>query len=269
MHTVAKTELDAEVKSYFAKYSAEASASQHFPLMELPEYNCEEALASDEVFYHSDNGYVDEDGVQLGKALAVLKPATLKQIYLTNQSGLGDVGVAGVAAGLSELQDMDVVHVVGSSMGDAGLAALAPAIKHLSLSKLVLTRNTIGDTGATALAVLLADPAHFIGLEWLYLDSCPVGDAGAAALGAALLSGCKSLARLALQGCAIGDGGMLALAAAINQGGMAQEGEFLYLQDNPCTKAGKQAVICACRGKMRCHLGWPPPNGGIAPEEYD
>jgi hypothetical protein len=29
------------------------------------------------------------------------------------------------------------------------------------------------------------------------------------------------------------------------------------------------AIFNACRGKIRCHLGWPPPLGMLNPEDWD
>jgi hypothetical protein len=44
---------------------------------------------------------------------------------------------------------------------------------------------------------------------------------------------------------------------------------FLYFQNNPFTEEGKMAIFNACRGKIRCHLGWPPPLGMLNPEDWD
>jgi hypothetical protein len=49
----------------------------------------------------------------------------------------------------------------------------------------------------------------------------------------------------------------------------AQALEFLYFQNNPFTEEGKMAIFNACRGKIRCHLGWPPPLGMLNPEDWD
>ena len=44
--TPTMAEVDDEVKAYFKKYSTEAEPSEHFPLMELPAYDCEEKVRS-------------------------------------------------------------------------------------------------------------------------------------------------------------------------------------------------------------------------------
>ena len=74
--------------------------------------------------------------------------------------------------------------------------------------------------------------------------------------------------RIALQDNQIGDAGAFALADAFNKGAIAQTGEFFYFQGNPLTDAGKQKLAKACRGKIRVHLGWPPPLGALEPEDW-
>ncbi len=261
-------EVDEGVKAYFAKFSMPAEPSEHFPLMELPEYNCEEKLATGEVYYHSEKEYTTEDCVCLGRAISVLKPPTLKQIYLSKNQ-LDDDAAIGLSAGLAAMSEMDVLHLANNEIGDAGLAAIAESSKHLGLSKLILSHNSFGDEGAIALSKILADTANFVGLKWLYLNGSNISDAGAAAIGEALVTGCKHLIRIGLQDCKIGDAGMESLADAINKGAMVQEGEFFYVQNNPFTDVGKEAFVQACRGKIRVHTGWPPPLGGRNPEDYD
>ena len=262
-------EVDEEMKSYFAKYSTEAEPSEHFPLMELPAYNCQEKLETAEVFYQSEKGYSDEDGVQLGRAIQALKPATLRQIYLT-KNAIGDAAAISIAAGIQLLERMDTLHFADNQIGDAGVTALAGAIKSLGLTTIVLTRNPFGDAGTEALAATLAEPENYERLEWLFLNETKMGDKGAAAMGKALLTGCKELNRLALHDNEIGDEGAQAFAASINKGAGAQTLEFLYFQNNSrMTDAGKQALAHACKGKIRCHLGWPPPLGGLNPEDWD
>jgi Ran GTPase-activating protein (RanGAP) involved in mRNA processing and transport len=261
-------EVDAAVKEYFKKYSFEAEPSEHFPLMELPAYDCEEKLASAEVFYQSEKGYDDNDAIQLGKAIAAMQPQTLKQIYLT-KNAIGDAGAIGLAAGLKELEAMDTIHVAENNIGGAGMAALSESIKHLGCTTLVFTRNPIGDDGAAAFAKALADPENFKNLEWLFLNECEIGDRGAAEIAKALLTGCKELVRIALHDNKIGDEGTAALADAFNMGAIAQTGEFFYFQNNPFTEEGKQKIAKACRGKIRVHLGWPPPLGMLEPEDWD
>ena len=242
--------MDDDVKAYFAKYSEPATPSEHFPLMELPAYDCEEKLASAEIYYHSEKGYDDHDAVQLGKAIAGMRPPTLKQLYLS-KNAIGDAGAIGLAAGLKELDAMDTIHIADNQIGDAGIAALAESIKHLGCTTIVFTRNTFGDAGAAAFADALADPDSFKNLEWLYLNECQIGDKGAAAIAQALLTGCKDLVRLALHDNQIGDAGAAAIADAFNKGAIAQTGEFLYFQGNPITDEGKECVAKACRGKVR------------------
>jgi len=266
-------EVDAEVKAFFKKYSTEAEPSEHFPLMELPAYDAEQKLANAEVFYQSEKGYDDNDGVQLGKAIAVMKPLTLKQIYLSKNQ-IGDAGAIGLAAGLKEMEAMDTLHIADNVIGDAGMAALSASIGHLGCHTLVFTRNLFGDEGAIAFATAFADPELFKNLDWLFLNECKIGDKGAVAIADAMLTGVcvapdSMLTRMALQGNLIGDDGAKAIATAFNKGALAQTGEFFYFQDNPLTDEGKEVLAKACRGKIRVHLGWPPPLGALEPEDWD
>jgi len=265
---VAVVELDDDIKAYFSKFTTEAQPSEHFPLMELPGYDCQDKLATAEVFYQSERGYEDEDGVQLGKAILAMKPEGLRQIYLS-KNAIGDAGAVSIAAGIKGLERMDTLHLADNHIGDAGVIALADSIKHLGLTTVVLTRNCFGDDGAAALAAPLADPENFERLEWLFLNECQIGDMGAAAIMEALLTGGKELNRLALHDNKIGDNGAAAIASAINKGAGAQTLEFFYLQGNPFTDVGKTKVHDACLGKIRVHLGWPPPLGGLNPEDWD
>jgi len=262
--------IDDEVKAYFKKYSYEAAPSEHFPLMELPAYDAEAKLTSAEVFYQSEKGYDDNDAVQLGKAIAAIKPPTLRQIYLT-KNNIGDAGAIGLAAGLKELESeaMDTLHLADNQIGDAGMAALTDSIKHLGCTTLVFTRNTFGDAGAIAFAEALKDPENFKNLEWLFLNECQIGDKGAEAIAGALLTGCKELVRIALHDNKIGDAGAVAIATAFNKGAIAQTGEFFYFQGNPVSDEAKAKLAKACKGKIRVHLGWPPPLGMLEPEDWD
>jgi len=262
------SEIDDDIKAYFAKFTTEAEPSEHFPLMELPAYDCQEKLATAEVFYASEKDYTDEDGVQLGRAIQVMRPATLRQIYLT-KNAVGDAGAISIAQGINLLERMDTLHLSDNMIGDAGVVALAKATPKLGLTTIVLTRNPFGDAGAEAFAAGLSKPENYERLEWLFLNETKIADKGAAAIGKALLTGAKELNRLALQDNQIGDEGSKAFADAINKGAGAQTLEFLYFQNNTFTEEGKMAMYNACRGKIRCHLGWPPPLGGLNPEDWD
>lgn len=241
---------DEGVKAFFAKYTTETAASEHFPLMELAGYNCEEKLATGEIFYQPECGFSDDDAVQLGKAIEIIKPDKLRQIYL-NKNQLTCTGACGVAAGLSNLKQFDRITLSDNAIGGAGMAALAEATKGLGLIRIVMSRNKIGDAGAIAFAKLLADPDNFKGLKWLYLNDCEIGDAGAAAIGEALKTGCKDLVRMGLHDNKIGDDGMASLADAINKGGMAQEGEFFYVQVSGRGREGGAGARARARAGAR------------------
>ena len=75
--------------------------------------------------------------------------------------------------------------------------------------------------------------------------------------------------RFALHDNKTGDAGTYAIADAFNKGALAQTGEFFFFQGNPFTEEGKNKLGNACRGKIRVHLGWPPPLGMLEPEDWD
>ena len=292
-------ELDDDVKAYLKKYTTEAAPSEHFPLMELPAYDLEEKVrAPAQLLFlsaralshhthspvsppsHTNRSPPPRSSTSQRRAtttttpsssarrLWAMKPPTLKQIYLS-KNNVGDAGAIGLAAGLKELEAMDTIHFADNQIGDAGMAALAPALAPLGCTTIVFTRNTFGDEGAAAFAKALADPESFKNLEWLFLNECQISDKGAAALAAALLTGCKELVRFNIADNKIGDAGASAIADAFNKGAIAQTGEFFYFQGNPVTDEGKNAIAKACRGKIRVHLGWPPPLGALEPEDWD
>ena len=78
----------------------------------------------------------------------------------------------------------------GAAIGDAGLAALAPALRRRrKLRILYLDGNPFGDDGLAALLAPRRRAGGLKTLELLNVDSTQVSDAGCATLAAALDSG--------------------------------------------------------------------------------
>ena len=109
---------------------------------------------------------------------------------------VGDAGASELAAALGRGAMLRLVHLDLSStaIGDAGLVALAPALRRLpALEELNLSRNPLGDEG---LAALVAQPptagalpppkGGLKKLRELHLAWTQVSDAGCATLVAAL-----------------------------------------------------------------------------------
>ena len=112
---------------------------------------------------------------------------------------VGDAGAAALAAALDRgaLPRLEDLRLVKAAIGDAALAALAPALRRRpALEVLCLRNNPFGAKGLTAL-VAPPPPAgtppppagRLKNLELLYLNGTQVTDAGCAALVAALDSG--------------------------------------------------------------------------------
>ena len=141
----------------------------------------------------------------------------LSELALTElHVGHAGASALGAALGRGALPRLTRLFLGGTEISDAGLVALAPALRRLpALDHLVLWGNPFGDEGLAALvappppAGALPPPTGVLTkLKMLYLRSTQITDAGCAALTAALDSGALSaLETLVL-------GGTLASAAA-------------------------------------------------------
>ena len=110
--------------------------------------------------------------------------------------GLGDAqtgpqGATALAPALTKraLPSLEMLHLWSNQIGDAGLAALAPALRQLpKLEVLFLSGSQIADQG---LASLLAPPTAGVlpSLHNFYLDDNQITDEGFAALASALRGG--------------------------------------------------------------------------------
>ena len=112
---------------------------------------------------------------------------------------MGDAGASALAAALGKgaLPRLKNLQLFNAAIGDAGLVALAPALRRRpALDMLNLGRNPLGDEG---LAALVAPPppagapppptGGLTKLKELYLERAQITDAGCATLAAALESG--------------------------------------------------------------------------------
>merc|ERR1740139_1551814 len=124
---------------------------------------------------------------------------------------VGDAGAEALAAALGQgaLPRLNSLMLHDAAIGDAGLVALAPALRRRpALEKLYLIYNPLGDEGLAALVApppLTGAPPTTTGvlakLNMLDLDTTQVSDAGCAALAAALDSGAlPALESLCLEG---------------------------------------------------------------------
>ena len=182
--------------------------------------------------------------------LGSMLPA-LEELCLGSCSIPGSDGVQRLAAGLGagSLRAMTVVELFGN-VGDAGASALAAAMGRGALprlKRLSLSSTAIGDAGLVALApALRRQPA----LKDLYLPLNPIKDEGLAALVAPPPpAGASSpptdvltkLKRLSLRSTQITDAGCAALAAALDSGVMPAL-KNLYLNGVPASAAVKSTV---------------------------
>jgi len=254
---------DADVLAFFEKYSYETEASEHFPTMEIGGLDVEEEISNAKALLFSDMGMDDAAGVALGKALSAIKPEKLKTISLT-RSPMGDVGGAGIAAGLSDVPNLEQVIMMKNDFSDGALEAIAEKCKTASITALVLSSNKIGDVGLKAFAASVADGASFQQLQKLYLDRNDITDVGAVAL-AEVLHLMPNLEFLALHKNKIGDKGLDAFSDAINKKGALCNSEYFWIQDQ-MLECGEEAIAKlkkACKGKVKSYVSWPPPIPGF------
>ena len=125
---------------------------------------------------------------------------------------VGDAGASALAAALGQgaLPRLEDLYVHNATIGDAGLVALAPALRRLpALKVLNLWGNPCGDEGLAALLAPPPPPAGALSpptgvlakLKVLDLGHTQITDAGCATLTSALESGALSaLENLTLRG---------------------------------------------------------------------
>jgi len=264
MPTIQNVEDSPEVMSFFEKFSYDTFPSKHLKYLEIPAWDCREALEEEPVLHMSDRDVTDDDAVALGSALEIVRPEQLLRLYLT-RNHLSDKGCAAVAAGCAACPNFELLYLQKNRIGDGGLMAIAQSMKLSTMWQLVLTENVITDAGVKAFAQSVADGRSFLAMKTLYLDTnAGITDEGAAAL-AKVLHCMPKLEVLALQKCSIGDKGIFALAEAIAKGGIFTPGNdnWLYVFDNPFGDEAKKALRQACKGRCKAHVGWPPPMDGV------
>ena len=258
------TKLDDHTKAFLEKYSWETYPSKHLKYLEIPAFDLETSLATDQVIHMTDQNVSDADCACLAKALKAMRPVNMKQIYLSNND-IGDDGCIAVCEAAKEMPTFDLFYVANNKIGDAGVAGIAQHLAKTNVWQLVLTENKFGDAGVKALAESGADPAAWPALRWLFLDSSEVGDKGVEALAKACVTGFQAVERLALHDCKLTNKGLGHLARAIGAGALPKC-EYLYVQNNDFDVDGKQLLRAAAkaRGKhLKVHFGWPPPLPGV------
>ena len=83
--------LDDNTKALLEKYSWETYPSRHLKYLEIPAFDLETSLATDEVIHLTEQKVSDADCACLARALKAMQPVNMKQIYLSNNE-IGDAG---------------------------------------------------------------------------------------------------------------------------------------------------------------------------------
>jgi hypothetical protein len=141
---------------------------------------------------------------------------------------VGDAGASALAAALGRgaLPRLKILHLYNVAIGDAGLVALAPALRRRpALEHLRLYGNPFGDQGLAALVAPPPPPAGAL--------SPPTG----------VLTKLKALGLINTQ---ITDAGCAALAAALDSGALPAL-EVVHISDIPASAAAKFAVFEALK----------------------
>ena len=148
---------------------------------------------------------------------------------------VGDAGSSALAAALSRgaLPRLKTLVLNDAAIGDAGLVALAPALRRLpALGLLILSHNSFGDEG---IAAIVAPPTP---------EGAPPPPTGVL----------TKLRTLDLRNTQLTDAGCAALAAALDSGALPAL-ETIYLDGIPASAAAQSAVAQAA---------YRPPRSGLA-----
>jgi Ran GTPase-activating protein (RanGAP) involved in mRNA processing and transport len=176
-----------------------------------------------------DCGFTDDMALQTGQALA--RGCRLLSVLILPQNRITPVGIRHLSAGLMIHAALHTLELSGNACGDHGSESLAVLVcSSPALRVLNLRHNSIGPTGAAALAAALVPFAHprdscsvgspsrrcGVALEELDLSRNRIGDAGARSFAAAIGERSCALSALDLSCNIITSRGARRLAAALS-----------------------------------------------------
>jgi len=166
----------------------------------------------------------------------VLEKLSLKSLNLSKNK-IGGPGAEELAKGIAQNVSLVDLNLEDNKIDDAGVSTLAANIAAKpALTSINFNGNNIGASGAKALAEHLSTGDH--ALPHLLLSRNHLGDEGATAI-AHLLSSNKTISQVFLAGNGIGDRGAIAICQALGSEALVTE---LDLSDNNIGTDGALAV---------------------------
>ena len=169
------------------------------------------------------------------------------KLFQVAKAGTGDAGGTALARALKDHAELRTIDLRGNELGDETMLALAETLGSTTSKRLEVLRldgNAIGDAGVGALAAALK-PA--VQLETLILNDNKIGDAGVVALADAL-TGDGGLAPLTirLENNQFGDEGIRALAAAFKTN---EKRVRLFVTNNTIGDAAMAEIAAVLKGR--------------------
>ena len=127
---------------------------------------------------------------------SLVKSSTVILRLILSSNLLGDDGAIVVSKGLKNNSTLQELDLYNNGIGVAGARAIASVLSSTTLKRIVLSRNSLKDEGASAIGKSLKTNST---LETLELTQCSIGPTGGQAIGDNLKAGISVLKSLDLQ----------------------------------------------------------------------
>jgi Ran GTPase-activating protein (RanGAP) involved in mRNA processing and transport len=206
----------------------------------------------------SGNQFDDMDSAVILRNIIHVNKSIAKLDLSDNSFGSRPEAVRCIAMGLKISARLLEINLAGCQLGDRGISVLAETLfsRDGILQRLSLARNEMSFTSLRPLVDAMIE--HEIQLTDLDLSRNPIGDDGASYLAETLGNGALThLTRLHLLGCNFGDDGLVKLVSALETNVALDELDLSF--NNRFSKRGFLALansLPAIRKLKRIHLEW-------------